>query len=141
MLELRLNAEPKRIAAMRVAIARACRRRTNDAAHADLVSSFVATLATEQSSSTRQSLLVIVTEHTDVTSVMMRFTPPADYGLTPNVRRLLERTTSRWTTMSGRDARTILAEIPVAPTVAEPVPLRLTTTVPAVPVAPATAVR
>jgi len=136
MLEFRFNAEPKRIAAMRVAIARTCRRWTNDAAHADLVASFVARLATEQSCSTRQSLFVILAEHSDVTSVMMRFARAEEYGLTPNVRRMLERTTTRWSTMSGRDGRTILAEIPRAPAVNEGIPLRLTAATPAGPAAP-----
>jgi hypothetical protein len=57
-------------------------------------------------------VLVIVTVQSDATMLMVRETKRGQADLGDRRRRLLEDGTTRWSTMSGRDGRTIWAEIP-----------------------------
>jgi len=109
MLELRLATDPKRITAMRASVARECRRATSDTTHADAVAFLAAELLSERS---RTEALVVVTTHSDVTTLMVRMSGADRGALDARRRTLLESLTTRWSTMSGRDGRTILAEIP-----------------------------
>jgi hypothetical protein len=129
MLELRLTADAKRIAAMGEAIRRECSRAHTSPAHAESVALVAAQLvAGDAAVATRRrrgerspEVLVIVTVQSDVTLLMVRETRPADAALAEGRRALLDAGTARWSMVSGPEDRTIWAEIErtAAP---EPVP-------------------
>src|SRR4051794_3227331 len=108
MLELYLTADPKRLASMRDAVARECGRARLAPEHAAVVA-----LVTEQLVGSRRSseVFVLVTVQSDATMLMVRDPRPQHAELGADRHRLLERYTSRWSTISGRDGRTIWAEI------------------------------
>jgi hypothetical protein len=121
MLELRLPADTKRIAAMVAAIRSECLRAQTTLAHADAVALVAAGLvggdgdATPGGRSRRRErapeVLVIVTVQSDATLLMVRETRPASGELGEGRRRLLDAQTLRWSTVSGRDGRTVWTEI------------------------------
>ncbi len=132
MLELRLTADVKRIAAMREALARECERSQVGPQHAAEVTLVVEQLvgppeargAMRSRLRTRASgdVFLVVTVQSDATMLMVRDTRPENGGLGEHRQRLLEEHTSSWSTMSGRDGRTVWAEI--ARPVAAPAPRR-----------------
>ena len=134
MLELRLTADVKRIASMRDAIRRECERGRTGVVHGEMVAFVVEHLvvfADRKRVGRRSSeVLVIVTVQSDATMLMVRDPRPTHVELGEQRRRILEEQTTRWSTISGRDGRTVWAEIvrtagpapePVAPPVGEPV--------------------
>src|SRR3954447_11084238 len=115
MLELRLNADAKRIASMCDAVLRECARLKTGEDHADVVSLVVAQLVTGDDHKPvrgrASDVLVIVTVQSDATMVMVRDARPAQLELGESRDAVLKRYTTRWSTMSGRDGRTIWAEV------------------------------
>jgi hypothetical protein len=121
MLELRLTADVKRIAAMRDAIRRECERSKAGPEHAEAVAYVVEQLVgvPESRSGTRSrvwsrrsgDVFVVVTVQSDATMLMIRDTRPERSCLDETRDRLLEEHTSHWSTMSGRDGRTVWAEV------------------------------
>jgi hypothetical protein len=107
MLELRLTADAKRIASMRAAIGRECRLSNVGAEHAEMV----ALLAEQLLTGRRSEVLVVVTVQSDATLLMVRDTRPDNAQLGARRQDLLNGCTTRWSTMSGSDGRTIWAEI------------------------------
>lgn len=119
MLELRLTADAKRVTAMRKAISRECRRSNVGPEHAETVA-FVAEQLVGGGDGARgrgrrperpSEVLVIVTVQSDATMLMVRVARPAHAELGDRREQVLRNHTSRWSTMSGRDGRTIWAEI------------------------------
>jgi hypothetical protein len=119
MLELRLTADAKRVTAMRKAISRECRRSNVGPEHAETVAFVAEQLVGEDDGARRRGrraerpseVLVIVTVQSDATMLMVRVARPAHTELGDRRERVLQSHTSRWSTMSGRDGRTIWAEI------------------------------
>jgi hypothetical protein len=118
MLELRLTADEKKIAAMHLAIERECERSKVGPDHAARVALVVAQLvgAPEPRSRGRRlrtpgDVFVIVTVQSDATMVIVRDTRPEHGGLGAPRQGVLEEHASSWSTMSGPDGRTIWAEI------------------------------
>jgi hypothetical protein len=128
MLELRLNADAKRIAAMRAAIAQECRRSNLDDEHAALVATVIEQLIVGEGAgsgkrSRRSEVFVVVTVQSDGTMLMVRDRGLLAADLDERRQRLLDEHTVCWSTISGADGRTIWAEIPrTAPAASEPVP-------------------
>ncbi|MCU1466205.1 MAG: hypothetical protein JWM72_2133 [Actinomycetia bacterium] len=128
MLELRLNADAKRIAAMRASVAHECRRANVDDEHAALVGTVVERLivgerADSGKRSHRSEVFVVVTVQSDATMLMVRDRGLPDSDLDEYRRRLLDVHTVCWSTVSGADGRTIWAEIPrPTPVASEPMP-------------------
>ncbi len=130
MLELRLSADVKRVAAMRDAIERECERTRAGGEHAGRVILVVEQLVGAPEARGRRGrrlrtlgdVFVIVTVQSDETMLIVRDTRPETDGLGERRRRVLEEHTSNWSTMSGRDGRTVWAEISRAPAVPAPRP-------------------
>jgi hypothetical protein len=128
MLELRLNADAKRIAAMRAAIAQECRRFNLDDEHAALVATVIEQLIVGEGAgsgkrSRRSEVFVVVTVQSDGTMLMVRDRGLLAADLDEHRQRLLDEHTVCWSTISGADGRTIWAEIPrTAPAASEPEP-------------------
>ena len=128
MIELRLTADVKRIASMRDAIRRECERAQTGVEHAEMVA-FVAEhlvggYGRERKRAGRRSseVLMIVTVQSDATMLMVRDPRPPQAELGESRQRMLTEHTTRWSTMSGRDGRTVWAEIARKPGAApEPV--------------------
>ena len=117
MIELRLTADVKRIASMRDAIRRECARAQTGVEHAEMVA-FVAEhlvggYGRERKRTGRRSseVMMIVTVQSDATMLMVRDPRPAQAELGEARQRMLKDHTTRWSTMSGRDGRTVWAEI------------------------------
>jgi hypothetical protein len=120
MLELRLTLDGKRLAAMRDAIVRECERSKAGAEHGAAVVRVVEQLV--GASEPRRGrprrvrgacdVFVIVTVQSDATMLIVRDARPELGGLGERRQQVLEEHTSSWSTMSGRDGRTIWAEIP-----------------------------
>ncbi|MDQ1434566.1 MAG: hypothetical protein QOF59_1382, partial [Actinomycetota bacterium] len=149
MLELRLNADAKRIAAMRAAIAQECRRSNLDDEHAALVATVIEQLIVGEGAgsgkrSRRSEVFVVVTVQSDGTMLMVRDRGLLAADLDEHRQRLLDEHTVCWSTISGADGRTIWAEIPrTAPAAsapeADPVPVSAPAPIESAPVAPASA--
>jgi hypothetical protein len=149
MLELRLNADAKRIAAMRAAIAQECRRSNADDEHGALVATVVERLILGESPgsgkrSRRSEVFVVVTVQSDATMLMVRDRGLLAADLDDHRQRLLDEHSVCWSTISGADGRTIWAEIPrTAPVAsapeADPVPVSAPAPIESAPVAPASA--
>ena len=118
MLELRLTADAKRMAALRSAIADECRRAKADPEHAATVALVAERLIVSDPEAPkrarRSDVFVIVTVQSDATMLMVRVAKPARAELDESRLGLLDTNTTRWSTMSGADGRTIWAEIPRA---------------------------
>jgi hypothetical protein len=122
MLELRLTADAKRIASMRDAIRRECARAKVGPEHVETIVFVAEQLALgdrdgddgrgKRRRERRSELFVILTVQSDATMLMVRDAKPHLRELGPNRLQLLHDYTSSWSTMSGRDGRTIWAEIP-----------------------------
>ena len=122
MLELRLTADAKRIASMRDAIRRECDRSKAGRDHAETVAFVIEQLVTgdDRESGARRGRrarrsserFVIVTVHSDATMLMVREPRPVQVDLGERRRRLLHEATARWSTIAGREGRTICAEVP-----------------------------
>jgi hypothetical protein len=124
MLEFRLVADAKRIAALRGAIRRECGRAGAGAEHADTVvlvaEHLVAAEGDVREGDVRPSVrrggrasevLVIVSVQSDATMLMVRDARPELAELGDRRQAVLKACTERWSTISGRDGRTIWAEI------------------------------
>jgi hypothetical protein len=117
MIELRLTADVKRIAAMRDSIRRECERAQTGVEHAEMVAfvaeHLVAGFGPERKRSGRRSpeVMMIVTVQSDATMLMVRDPRSAHAELGDARQHMLEQHTSRWSTISGRDGRTVWAEI------------------------------
>ena len=126
MLELRLNADAKGIAAMRAAIAQECRRSNADDEHGALVATVVERLILGESPgsgkrSRRSDVFVVVTVQSDATMLMVRDRGLLAADLDDHRQRLLDEHSVCWSTISGADGRTIWAEISrTAPAASEP---------------------
>lgn len=123
MLELRLTADPKRIASMRDLVRRECDRSKAGADHADEVALVVEQLvdAAEEPVGRRGfrvrrrgDVFVVVTVQSDETMLMLRDTREEHGGLGERRQRLLQEHTSSWSTIVGPDGRTVWAEVPRA---------------------------
>jgi hypothetical protein len=120
MLELRVVVGARQLACMREAIARECRRVRADDEHVERVCELARELITndDASPSARSFLrrdgpvLVLVTVQSDATMLLVRDPRAARDELGDRRHNVLEASTSRWSTMSGVDGRTIWAEIP-----------------------------
>jgi hypothetical protein len=106
MLEFRLRADAKRIALMGDAIRRECRRAGAGDEHATTVAHLAEELVRGAA-----DVLVVLTVQSDATLLMVRDTRPQKPELGEARHRLLESGTTRWSTISGRDGRTIWADI------------------------------
>jgi hypothetical protein len=119
MLEFRLIADAKRIAALRGAIRRECGRAGAGAEHADtvvLVAEHLVAAEGDVRPSVRRGgraseVLVIVTVQSDATMLMVRDARPELAELGDRRQAVLKACTERWSTISGRDGRTTWAEI------------------------------
>ncbi len=111
MLELRLIADAKQIASMRDAIRRECERMNTGPDHAEMVGSVAEELVVRPRRSRTPKVFVIVTVQSDATMLMVREPGPDRAELSDRRRQVLQECTERWTTMCGRDGRTIWAEI------------------------------
>ncbi len=111
MLELRLIADAKQIASMRDVIRRECERVNAGPDHAEMVGSVAEELVARPRRGRAPKVFVIVTVQSDATMLMVREPEPDCAELSDRRRRVLEECTERWTTMCGRDGRTIWAEI------------------------------
>ncbi|HEV7524704.1 MAG TPA: hypothetical protein VGP92_07045 [Acidimicrobiia bacterium] len=121
MLEFRITADAKRIASMCDAIRRECEGARVGNEHADAVVRIVEQLVAQDEAEPGRTgggrrrrpveALVIVTVQSDATMVMVREPRPAQTALGERRRRLLDESTVRWSTISGRDGRTTWAEI------------------------------
>jgi hypothetical protein len=126
MLELRLTADAKRIAAMSAAIRRECRRARAEPEHAaSLVLVAERLLGTDDEAGRRRrgerhsEVLVVVTVQSDATMLMVRELRPGRAPLGAQRRDLLDAHATRWSTVCGREGRTVWVEIPRA-TAVEP---------------------
>jgi hypothetical protein len=128
MLELRVVVGARQIASMRDSILRECRRAHADEQHAQrvahLATALIAggddTLASKRPRGRRRShVLVIVTVQSDATMLMVRDPRPHRAELGDRRQTLLQSDTSRWSTMSGSNGRTIWAEVSRAATAPE----------------------
>jgi hypothetical protein len=128
MLELRLNADAKRLAAMHASVAQECRRSKVDDEHAALVGTVVERLIVGEPVDSgkrgrRSEVFVVVTVQSDATMLMVRDRGLPDADLDDYRRRLLDGHTVCWSTISGADGRTIWAEISrTTPVASEPIP-------------------
>lgn len=112
---------------MRDAIRRECARSTIDPEHAETIVFVAEQLALGDRDDGRRGnrrerrseLFVILTVQSDEALLMVREAQPRLPELGPQRLQLLADYTSSWSTMSGRDGRTIWAEIP-RPKPAEP---------------------
>jgi hypothetical protein len=128
MLELRLTADEKKIAAMHLAIERECERSKTGPDHVARVTLIVEQLVGPPAPRGRGrrvrtpgDVFVIVTVQSDATMLIVRDTRPEHGGgLGERRQQVLEEHTASWSTMSGPDGRTVWAEI--ARTVAAPRP-------------------
>jgi hypothetical protein len=117
MLELRVVVGARKIASMRDAIARECRRVDAADDHVERVCTVAVELITDDVSARglarrENSVLVVVTVHSDSTMLLVR-DPAATRGRLGDRRyAVLQESTARWSTMSGSEGRTIWAEIP-----------------------------
>src|SRR5882757_9532442 len=119
MLELRLIADAKRLASMRDAVSRECERAKAAPEHAARVALVIEQLigAPEQPGGRRLrrrvsgEVFVLVTVQSDATMLLVRDPRAENDGLGERRRQLLQEHASRWSTMSGRDGRTVWAEI------------------------------
>lgn len=119
MLEFRLRAEAKRITALGVAIRRECGRAGAGSEHADTVALVAEHLvaaegnprSSARSGGQASEVLVIVTVQSDATMLIVRDARPEHAELGEGRQSVLQAYTERWSTMSGRDGRTIWAEI------------------------------
>src|SRR5256885_15636291 len=117
MLELRLPADTKRIAAMVAAIRSECLRAQSPLAHADAVARVAAALVGGDSDASTggrgrrreraQEGLGIVTGPSGATLLMVRGTRPADGDLGAGRRRPLDPPTLRGSAAAGRGGRTL----------------------------------
>jgi hypothetical protein len=122
MLELRVVVGARQLACMREAIARECRCARADDDHVERVCALTceliakdAPIAAARSFVRRDGpVLVLVTVHSDSTMLLVRDPRSAREELGARRHNALEASTSRWSTMSGVDGRTIWAEIPRA---------------------------
>jgi hypothetical protein len=122
MLELRVVGGARQLACMREAIARECRRGRADDDHVERVCALACELIAKDVpiSAARplvrreRPVLVLVTVHSDATMLLVRDSRAARDDLGDRRHSALEASTSRWSTMSGVDGRTIWAEIPRA---------------------------
>ena len=110
MLEIRLPADAKRIAAMGDVIRRECRRVGAGEEHAENVARIAEELVRGAS-----EVLVVLTVQSDATLLMVRDARPQHAELGDRRHALLRASTERWSTISGRDGRTIWAEIARVP--------------------------
>jgi hypothetical protein len=133
MLELRLTADPKRIASMRELVRRECDRSKAGADHADDVALVIEQLVDADEAQSgrrgfrarrRGDVFVVVTVQSDETWLMLRDTREEHGGLGERRRLVLEGHTSSWSTIVGPDGRTVWAEVPRAPR-PEPAPVEL----------------
>jgi len=106
MLEIRLPADARRIAAMGDAIRRECRRAGAEVEHGDAVAHVAEELVRGAS-----DVLVVLTVQSDATLLMVRDARPQHAELGDRRHQLLQRSTARWSTICGRDGRTIWVEI------------------------------
>ncbi len=120
-MELRLNADAKRIAAMRAAIRRECERSGAAPAHAAEILLVILGLVDDGepnpgsrwfAAGRRSGVFVVVTVQSDATMLMVRDARHDCGDLGDRRQRVLEAHTSGWSTMTGPDGRTIWAEIP-----------------------------
>jgi hypothetical protein len=123
MLELRLTADPKRIASMRDLVRRECDRSKAGADHAAEVALLIEQLVDVEEEAAgrrgfrirrRGDVFVVVTVQSDETMLMLRDTREEQGGLGDRRQRLLEQHTSSWSTIMGPDGRTVWAEVPRA---------------------------
>jgi hypothetical protein len=122
MLELRVVVGARQLACMRESIARECRRARADEDHVARVCALASDLITTHSpveparrfAPRDGPVLVVVTAQSDATMLLVRDprAPRDDLGELRHAA--LHDATSRWSTMSGVDGRTIWAEIPRA---------------------------
>jgi hypothetical protein len=123
MLELRLTADEKKIAAMHLAVERECERSKTGPDHVARVALIVEQLVgvpeprgrgrgRSRRARTPGDVFVIVTVQSDATMLIVRDTRPEHGGLGERRQQVLEDHTSSWSTMSGPDGRTVWAEIP-----------------------------
>ena len=118
MLELRLTTDPKRMASMREAVERECARANVGSGHAAVVALVTEQLVAGESGGKRRGrsgraseVFVLVTVQSDATMLMVRDAQPGNAELGERRHGVLEQYTTRWSTMSGRDGRTIWAEV------------------------------
>jgi len=119
MLELRLVADAKRMAAMRDAIGRECERTKAGTDHAAEIALVIEQLVDADDPlpgrralrSRRAEVFVIVTVQSDATMLMVRDTRREHNGLGDRRQRVLQEHTTGWSTMAGPDGRTVWAEI------------------------------
>jgi hypothetical protein len=119
MLEFRLRADAKRIAALGGAIRRECGRAGAGSEHADTVALVAEHLVAAEGDvrpSVRRGgqaseVLVIVTVQSDATMLMVRDARPEHAELGERRQTVLQAYSERWSTISGRDGRTVWAEI------------------------------
>ena len=119
MLELRLSADAKRVASMRDAVHRECERLHAGSEHAEAITLVLERLVgTEPGTGRRRvrgrrsgDVFVIVTVQSDATMLMVRDPLPESDELGEARQRLLREHTSGWSTMKGREGRTVWAEI------------------------------
>ena len=118
MLELRLRADAKRIASMRDAISRECRRASVDPEHAYKVALVAEQLVLPNDDNGARArrgrapeVLVLVTVQSGETMLMVRELRGERGELGARRQRVLEEHTSRWSTVSAADGRTIWAEL------------------------------
>jgi hypothetical protein len=103
---------------MREAIARECRRARADDDHVErvcaLASDLIPTAASNERLFARRDgpVLVVVTAQSDATMLLVRDSRVARDDLGARRHAALHELTSRWSTMSGVDGRTIWAEVP-----------------------------
>jgi hypothetical protein len=120
MLELRVVVGARQLACMREAIARECRRAGADDEHVERVCALASDLIAahtpvepERRFARRDGpVLVVVTAQSDATMLLVRDPRVARDDLGEHRHSALHEVTSRWSTMSGADGRTIWAEIP-----------------------------
>jgi hypothetical protein len=120
MLELRVVVGARQLAGLREAIARECRRARADDDHVDRVCALATDLiqAHEPDASTRRfarrdgPVLIVVTAQSDATMLLVRDPRAMRDDLGERRHTALHELTSRWSTMSGSDGRTIWAEVP-----------------------------
>jgi hypothetical protein len=119
MLELRLVADPKRMAAMRDVIGRECERTKAGTDHAAEIALVIEQLVDADDPlpgrralrSRGAEVFVIVTVQSDATMLMVRDTRRERNGLGDRRQRVLREHTTGWSTMAGPDGRTVWAEI------------------------------
>ncbi len=139
MLELRLNGDAKRMAAMRAAIRRECDRSSAGSGHAEQIAVVIEGLVQNDAprsaphrlgAGRRPGVFVVVTVQSDATMLMLRDTRRDGRELGYRRQHMLETHTSGWSTMVGPDGRTIWAEIARAPkTTDDPIPISAPVTV------------